>query len=39
MKHFQGCQMQNFEKHFFLNFCILKGSNAEGRVLLILDDK
>lgn len=38
MEHLQGCQMENFEKHFFLNFCILKGKNAEGVVLFILED-
>lgn len=31
--------MQNFEKHFFLNFCILKGTNAEEGCYFILEDK
>lgn len=39
MEHLQGCQMENSEKHFFLNFCVLKGTNAEGELLLILEDK
>lgn len=39
MEHFQGCQMQNFEKQFFLNFCILIRPNAEGGMLFILEYK